>query len=57
MEKSETRTLLIQRAKELSKVEDKGNRVARFPNHWSDRELDTGIRSGTVKLGNFAVIF
>lgn len=57
MEKSENRTLLIQRVKELAKVEDKGQRAPRFANHWTDRDLDSGIRAGTVKIGNFAVNF
>jgi len=57
MEKSEARTLLIQRVKELGKVEDKGNRAPRFANHWPERDLDAGIRAGNVKLGSFAVTF
>jgi hypothetical protein len=57
MGKSEDRTLLIQRVKELAKVEDKGQRAPRFANHWTERDLDSGIRAGTIKLGNFAVIF
>lgn len=55
MEKSESRTLLIQRVKELAKVEDKGRQAPRFATHWSERDLDTGIRSGNVKVGSFAV--
>jgi hypothetical protein len=55
MPKSDDRYMLIERVKEMTKVEEKGHRPLRYPAHWSDRDLDAGLRAGNVKIGNFAV--
>ncbi|CAD5233492.1 unnamed protein product [Bursaphelenchus xylophilus] len=53
--KSDDKKLLVQRVKELGKVEEKGGKNPHYPYYMTERELDTAVREGTVRVGKFMV--
>ncbi|CAD5230545.1 unnamed protein product [Bursaphelenchus okinawaensis] len=53
--KSDEKKLLVQRVKELGKVEEKGGKNPHYPYYMGERELDAAVRDGTVRVGKFTV--